>query len=59
MLVLGRKENEEIVIGKNEDIVIRVAKIHEGQVKICIDAPRSVDVHRREVFERIKSGKEG
>lgn len=51
MLCLKRKEGEEILIGK--DIIIRVMKIGLGRVQLGISAPQSVQVHRREVAERI------
>ncbi len=51
MLVLTRSEGEALVIG--EDIEIHVISIKGGQVKIGIDAPRSVSVHRKEVELKI------
>ncbi len=50
MLVLSRKENEEILIGDN--IRIRVVKIGGGRTRIGISAPREVNVRRAEVVER-------
>lgn len=52
MLVLSRKENESIMIG--DDIEVKVLEIRENQVKIGINAPRSVPVHRLEVYLSIK-----
>ncbi len=52
MLVLTRKPGESIVIGQN--IVITVIEIKGGQVRIGIDAPREVQVHREEVFEQVR-----
>lgn len=52
MLVLTRRPGENIRIGDN--IVITVLKIGPGQVKIGVDAPASVVVHREEIFERIQ-----
>jgi carbon storage regulator len=52
MLVLSRKENESIVIG--DDVVIVVVGIRQDKVRLGIDAPKSVSVHRREVYDRIK-----
>ena len=52
MLVLTRKPGESIVIG--QDIVITVIEIKGGQVRIGIDAPREVQVHREEVFEQVR-----
>lgn len=51
MLVLSRKKNERIVIG--ESIVITVIEVRGDRVRLGIDAPRSVPVHRGEVKEAI------
>lgn len=51
MLVLARKLNESIVIG--EDIVVTVVQIRGDKVRLGIDAPREVSVHRREVYDAI------
>ncbi|MFA6242284.1 MAG: carbon storage regulator CsrA [Candidatus Hydrogenedentales bacterium] len=53
MLVLTRKENENIMIG--DDIVVKVLDVRENQVKIGIVAPRSVAVHRQEVYDAIQA----
>ncbi len=53
MLVLTRKENESIMIG--DDIEIKVLGVKDNQVKIGVVAPRSVAVHRREVYLAIKA----
>ena len=52
MLVLTRKINEKIVIG--DDIEIVLVDIGKDQVKIGINAPRNVKVHRWEVYEEIQ-----
>ncbi len=52
MLVLTRRPGEIIRIG--QDIVVTVLKVAPGQVKIGIEAPASVVVHREEIFERIQ-----
>lgn len=52
MLVLTRKINEKIIIG--DDIEIVLVDIGKDQVKIGINAPRSVKVHRWEVYEEIQ-----
>jgi carbon storage regulator len=52
MLVLSRKKDEKIVIG--DDISIMVVEIRGDKVRLGIDAPRDVSVHRREVYEAIK-----
>ena len=53
MLILTRKVGEVIMIG--EDIVVKVLGVRSGQVKIGIEAPRELPVHRHEIFERIKA----
>ncbi|MFK5927449.1 MAG: carbon storage regulator CsrA [Desulfuromusa sp.] len=52
MLVLTRKTGEGIIIG--DDIKITVVELKGGGVRIGIDAPREMKVHRQEVFDRIK-----
>lgn len=51
MLVLTRRTGESIVIGN--DIVVTVLEVRHDQVRIGIDAPRSVQVHREEVFAQV------
>ena len=52
MLVLSRKKNESIVI--NNDISIVVVEIRGDKVRLGVEAPKEVPVHRREVYEAIK-----
>ena len=52
MLVLSRKKNESIVI--NNDIKIVVVEIRGDKVRLGVEAPKEVPVHRREVYEAIK-----
>jgi carbon storage regulator len=52
MLVLSRKLNQAIMIGDNVRIV--VVSVDRDQVKLGIDAPREIPVHRSEVFEEIQ-----
>ena len=52
MLVLTRKENQSIMVGDSIEIV--VTKIDSDRVKIGINAPGSVSIHRQEVYEDIK-----
>jgi carbon storage regulator len=51
MLVLSRKKNESIVI--NDDITIVVVEIRGDKVRLGVEAPKEVPVHRREVFDAI------
>lgn len=53
MLVLTRREDESIMIG--DDIIVKVLDLKENQVKIGIVAPRSVAVHRQEIYEAIQA----
>ena len=52
MLVLTRKRDERIVIG--DDIVITVVEIRGGKVKLGVEAPSCVSVHRHEIYDAIK-----
>jgi carbon storage regulator len=52
MLVLSRRIDQKIMIG--EDIVITVLKIQHDQVRLGIEAPRNVDVHREEVYQALR-----
>ena len=52
MLVLSRKKNESIII--NNDITIVVVEIRGDKVRLGIEAPKDIPVHRREVFDAIR-----
>lgn len=52
MLILTRKLEESIRIG--DTITIKVLSVADGQVKLGIDAPRDLKVHRSEVYEEIQ-----
>ncbi len=56
MLVLTRKREEQIVIADN--IVITVIEIRGGKVRLGIQAPAEIPVHRKEVYEAIQRIKE-
>ena len=51
MLVLSRKKNESIVI--NDDITIVVVEIRGDKVRLGVEAPKEVPVHRQEVYDAI------
>jgi carbon storage regulator len=54
MLVLSRKKDERIVI--NNDITIVVVEIRGDKVRLGVEAPKEVPVHRREVYDAIARG---
>ena len=56
MLVLSRKKNESIVI--NNDITVVVVEIRGDKVRLGVEAPKEVPVHRREVYDAIKRAEE-
>ncbi|MDR3247404.1 MAG: carbon storage regulator CsrA [Treponema sp.] len=53
MLILSRKVNEKIMIG--DDISISIIEVRGDQVRLGVDAPRTVKVFRQEVFDAIKA----
>jgi carbon storage regulator len=53
MLVLSRKKNESIII--NDHITVTVVEIRGDKVRLGIDAPKEISVHRREVYEAIQN----
>jgi len=56
MLVLSRKRDERIVIGDN--IVITVVEVRGDKVRLGIDAPSEVPVHRQEVLDAMRRNSE-
>lgn len=52
MLILTRRVGETFLIG--DDIKITVCSVRNGQVRIGIEAPKHVSIHRKEVYERIQ-----
>jgi len=52
MLVLSRKKDEKIIIG--DHITVMVIEIRGDKVRLGIDAPKEVSVHRQEVYEAIQ-----
>jgi len=53
MLILTRRAGETVMIGS--DVTITVLGVKGNQVRIGINAPKDVAVHREEIFERIKN----
>ncbi|MEX1224636.1 MAG: carbon storage regulator CsrA [Pirellulales bacterium] len=51
MLVLSRQRDESIIIGNN--IVVTIVDVRGDKVRLGIDAPAEIPVHRREVYEAI------
>jgi carbon storage regulator len=56
MLVLARQRDESIVIG--DEIIVTVVDIRGDKVRLGINAPRSVSVHRKEIWEAIRKENE-
>lgn len=53
MLILTRKSGQKITIG--DDVVVSVLEVKGTQIKIGIDAPAGIPVHRGEVYDRIQA----
>ncbi len=53
MLILTRRISESVIIG--DDVKITVLGVKGSQVRLGIDAPKDVSVHREEIYERILS----
>ena len=52
MLIITRKKGESLMIG--DDIEITISKIEDGSVKIGINAPKSVNILRKELYEQVE-----
>lgn len=53
MLILTRRVGETVVIG--EDVSVTVLGVKGNQIRLGINAPKDVSVHRQEIFERIQN----
>ena len=56
-LTIKRRRNETLCIG--DDVEVTITEIKGGQVRISVDAPRDVAVHRKEIKERIDQERRG
>ena len=57
MLILTRRVGETVMIGN--DVTVTVLGVKGNQVRIGINAPKNVAVHREEIYERIKREQQG
>lgn len=56
MLILSRRSSESIIVGDN--ITLTVLNVSGNQVRIGINAPKDVSIHREEIYKRINQPKE-
>ncbi len=57
MLILTRRVGETLMVG--DDVTVTVLGVKGNQVRIGVNAPKEIAVHREEIYERIKREKEG
>ena len=53
MLILTRRVGESLMIG--DEVTVTVLGVKGNQVRVGVDAPRDISVHREEIYERIKN----
>ncbi|EER46531.1 carbon storage regulator CsrA [Actinobacillus minor] len=56
MLILTRKTGESLFVG--DDVEITVLSVRGNQVKLGVNAPKEISVHRQEIYQRIKKAEE-
>jgi len=56
MLILTRRVGESLIIG--DDVVVNILGVKGNQVRIGVDAPKEVPVHREEIYDRIQAEKD-
>jgi carbon storage regulator len=57
MLILTRRAGETLIIG--DDVSVTVLGVKGNQVRLGVNAPKDVSVHREEIYQRIQNEKEG
>ncbi len=58
MLVLSRKKDEAVVIGEGENqTTVYVSRIEKGRIRLAIDAPPAVPIHRKETLDQEGDGR--
>ena len=55
MLILTRRVNESLRVG--DDVTVTVVAVKGNQVRIGINAPKDVEVHREEIYDRVQAEK--
>jgi len=56
MLILTRRVGESLIIG--DDVVVNILGVKGNQVRIGVDAPKEVPVHREEIYDKIQAEKD-
>tara|TARA_B100000683_G_scaffold220470_1_gene217372 strand:- start:334 stop:591 length:258 start_codon:yes stop_codon:yes gene_type:complete len=52
MLILSRKSGERVIIG--DEVIVTVLCVKDNEVRLGVDAPREITVHREEIYQRIQ-----